>query len=911
MGNSLEFVLLLGTSLLITCGVFANLELRSPVITDWGDWHGWDDCPEDKYVVGMQLRTHEYQGLFGDDSALNGINFFCDQLGSRSDQIAIVSGQENHGSFGTKNFCDGVATGFQLRSEKSQSWIADDTAGNNLRLICNANSSNVIESDGLDFGDWTAAQECFRKQALCGYSSQIDHDLSSGDITGLNNIKMRCCDIPDPAEICVPEDNWDLLIECDNVEALTPTTCQYVRKVGISHSAAYSEGYSHLVSTYTQVGFTLDQALSALGINFGLNLGFNSSTGYDWTASTSDVWSVETTTSVTFDVPPGVRTQLFQTMGKCGIYTGDATDNASKQVEDRSARPLSEPSVQVVTQSADAFALNESGSLTDEIHGTDSWPYLSKLQKSWRIGLNTTKLLCILPTLYLFICSLDLLSVGFRIVGGHRPQKLFEQEILQNPIVGLMCGIMVTVIVQSSSTTSSAVVGMVAGNLIEVKQAIPIIIGANVGTSFTNTMIAMLQVDHRNRFRRAFAAATIHDMFNWCTTLVLLPLESLTGYLYHLSDFIVRELGHDEWRNSTKEVRILKALTDPLSKKIVKINKTVVELWSHPNSTVREIANQKSMIIKKNTLFASVSWDDTTIGILVVVGSFLTLFFCLIILVKILNSILKGKIAVWLRTTANAEIPSCPGMTDYVMILLGSVLTFLIQSSSAFTSTLPPLVAMRIVSIERAYSLTLGSNIGTTTTGIIAALAQTSNFFESLQIALCHFLFNVTGVILFFPIPCTRFPIRMAKALGNTTAEYRWFAIVYIVTFFFLIPLLFMGLAFAGTYYVLAAVIFLVTCFLFVVTINDLRRYPRFLPKVFHTWKWLPLWLRSLEPYDKMFSKFTVCRRLQKRNSMDAESAKVSNLENEENGSGENAEDALITDNPEEDTDGVPRKDAM
>ncbi|ODN00166.1 Sodium-dependent phosphate transport protein 2A [Orchesella cincta] len=371
-------------------------------------------------------------------------------------------------------------------------------------------------------------------------------------------------------------------------------------------------------------------------------------------------------------------------------------------------------------------------------------------------------------------------------------------------------------------------------------------------------MSAMLQVDHRNRFRRAFAAATIHDMFNWCTTLVLLPLESLTGYLYHLSDFIVREISNGELQNSTTEVRILKALTGPLTKKIVRIDKKVVAGWIHPNETIREMAKQQSMISRKGgTLFDDILWSDIAIGLVVVVGSFVTLFFCLIILVKILNSILKGLT-----------------LTRFCMKLHTS------------------------------------SNIGTTTTGIIAALAQTNNFFPSLQVALCHFLFNFTGVLLFFPFPCMRFPIRMAKSLGNTTAEYRWFAIVYIVMLFFLFPLLFMGLAFAGNIYVLSAVIILVTCFLFVVTINDLRQYPRFLPKFFHTWKWLPLWLRSLEPYDNNLSKFIWCRRLQKRSSMDDEkSAKLSTVEKEEKDTEDNDEEARII--LEANTEENARKDTV
>lgn len=115
---------------------------------------------------------------------------------------------------------------------------------------------------------------------------------------------------------------------------------------------------------------------------------------------------------------------------------------------------------------------------------------------------------------------------------------------------------------------------------------------------------------------------------------------------------------------------------------------------------------------------------------------------------------------------------------------------------------------------------------------------------------------------MFYPLSCTRFPIRMAKTLGNTTAHYRWFAIVYVVLLFILLPLMFMGLAFAGSAYVIIVATFLVLSFIFVICINSLRKYPRFLPRVFHTWNWLPVWMRSLEPYDSMFVKCSCCSRL-------------------------------------------------
>lgn len=69
------------------------------------------------------------------------------------------------------------------------------------------------------------------------------------------------------------------------------------------------------------------------------------------------------------------------------------------------------------------------------------------------------------------------------------------------------------------------------------------------------------------------------------------------------------------------------------------------------------------------------------------------------------------------------------------------------QSSSIFTSTLTPLVGLGIITIERVYPFTLGSNIGTTITGIMAALTATTpkELRNSLQIALCHTFFNIFG----------------------------------------------------------------------------------------------------------------------------------------------------------------------
>ena len=67
--------------------------------------------------------------------------------------------------------------------------------------------------------------------------------------------------------------------------------------------------------------------------------------------------------------------------------------------------------------------------------------------------------------------------------------------------------------------------------VIGIQPAIFIIMGANIGTSVTNTIVALGQVQKRNEFRRAFAGATVHDMFNWLAVICLLPVEWLTGMI--------------------------------------------------------------------------------------------------------------------------------------------------------------------------------------------------------------------------------------------------------------------------------------------------------------------------------------------------------------------------------------------
>jgi sodium-dependent phosphate cotransporter len=211
----------------------------------------------------------------------------------------------------------------------------------------------------------------------------------------------------------------------------------------------------------------------------------------------------------------------------------------------------------------------------------------------------------------------------------------------------------------------------------------------------------------------------------------------------------------------------------------------------------------------------------------------------------------------------NAKIPYVPWLTGYIAMALGAVITFLVQSSSVFTSTLTPLVGIGVISIERVYPLTLGSNIGTTTTSLIAALAAPpEKLQDTLQISLVHLFFNITGILLYYPIPFMRFPIPMAKFLGNETAKYRWYAIFYLVGMFFVLPGVVLGLSIAGPIALLCVGVPFLILLIVIAVIKILqRKKPSWLPRVMRDWKWLPLACRSLEPYDRQFAKCACCKK--------------------------------------------------
>ncbi len=479
----------------------------------------------------------------------------------------------------------------------------------------------------------------------------------------------------------------------------------------------------------------------------------------------------------------------------------------------------------------------------------------------------------VLTSLYFFVCSLTFMSTSFRLIGGKNLSAFFsDSTLLSNPITGVMIGIMVTVLVQSSSTSTSIIVSLVSAG-VEVRHAVPMIFGSNVGTSVTNTIVSLTQAADRDTFRRAFAAATVHDAFNWLTLIVLLVVELATGFLQTVTQYIVDHMALGG-SNMSSSPDLLKPLTRPFTDLIVDVDEHVLLGWSfhdpaYDNVTtllVRHCDDAANASVCSVSLFGLMGRDglgmsDTGLGSILLVLSLVMLVGCLLVLTKILNAVLSTHMAGVIQRTINAQIPGCEWLTGYVAMLVGAVVTILVRSSSVFTSTLTPLCGAGLITLETVYPLTLGSNVGTTTTSMLASLAAEGKYLKpSIQIALVHLFFNLIGLLLFYPIPFMRWPLPMARKLGDLTAHYRWFAVLYLIVMFVLAPLAVFLLSLAGSMavYGVMGALSAVGGVVAAVTLLQHAR-PRWLPEALRDWTFLPLWMRSLEPLDRLVMRMDCC----------------------------------------------------
>lgn len=349
------------------------------------------------------------------------------------------------------------------------------------------------------------------------------------------------------------------------------------------------------------------------------------------------------------------------------------------------------------------------------------------------------KILLIAVGVFFFLFSIHLLGAAFTNIG--KPTADSFLNAVDNPFISLFIGLLITAIIQSSSTTTSMIVAVVATGSLSLSNAVPMVMGANIGTTLTSTLVSLGYLNRNKAFNRAIAAGSLHDFFNILLTCILFPLEYFYGFLTQLST----------------------EFTDLLTS----------------SSAIHHFADWPLEIFSMQPLSDFLIHTISAPWILILIA-FILLYFAINLFSKVIYRLLIGKS----ENKLNAYIFDNP----YKSFGWGLLITAAIQSSSVTTSLTVPLVATGRISVKKVLPFIIGANLGTTITALIAAIFKSE---AAISLAFAHFFFNAIGVVLFLPIPWMRkILLSLSLLLGKLTMEYKVIGFLYIILTFFLIPFL-------------------------------------------------------------------------------------------------------------------------
>jgi sodium-dependent phosphate cotransporter len=348
-------------------------------------------------------------------------------------------------------------------------------------------------------------------------------------------------------------------------------------------------------------------------------------------------------------------------------------------------------------------------------------------------GETVLRLLAIIALLYLFVLSITLLGSAFKLAGKEFAESIFSAT--SNPVVGLLIGLLATAIIQSSSTTTSIIVGLVGSGFLAFECAIPMVMGANIGTTVTNLLVSLAHISHSKEFQRAFAGSVVHDMFNLCAVIVLLPLQAyfnVIGASARYIETLFQGYGGLEFSSP------LSTITKPVAHWLI-----------------------------------NVTGDSAWLAALL---AMLLLFVALRYIVLVLKSMVLARVERFFQQYIFR--------TPALGLILGVVLTAVVQSSSITTSLMVPLLGAGVVTLNQVFPYMLGANVGTTVTAFLASFVTGSP--EAVSVAFAHFLFNIYGMAIFWPLK--KIPITLAVKLAEVTQRSKLIPVAYIALVFFVIP---------------------------------------------------------------------------------------------------------------------------
>ncbi len=346
--------------------------------------------------------------------------------------------------------------------------------------------------------------------------------------------------------------------------------------------------------------------------------------------------------------------------------------------------------------------------------------------------------------IYGFLISINTMGAGFDSQGEGFANNL--KDAINDPFSAFCIGLLITGIIQSSSGTTSILVALVAEDIISMEAAIPAVMGANIGTAVTNIIVSFGHIGRKDEFRLAFGGSLVHDFFNVIAVIILLPIELVLHPIKHMAIGMENAFGG---LGGLQFASPIKLATVP----VVHLIESILEPLGHE-------------------------------GVVLIIFGALMLFMCL----KIIVSSMRLFMMEFCQTMVNKYLFRGPPYS----FALGLGLTATVQSSSITTSLLVPLQGAGILKIDKLLPFTIGANIGTTVTAIMAAMATGNG--AAISLAFAHLSFNLLGGIIIYGIrPLRNLPPMLGKRAGDFAADSKYGFVVmvggYVVGMIYLMPL--------------------------------------------------------------------------------------------------------------------------
>lgn len=362
---------------------------------------------------------------------------------------------------------------------------------------------------------------------------------------------------------------------------------------------------------------------------------------------------------------------------------------------------------------------------------------MEELVREKTTGDKVRNYLIVFFSLILFIFAIDLLTVAMGRLNNDVARDIIQAT--RNPFISLFVGLLVTALIQSSSTVTASIVAIVASGNMTLQQAVPMVLGANIGTTLTSTLVSFTFITKKKEFRRALSSGILHDLFNILNVIILFPLELYFNFLSKTSEKLAKFFVSEGDVSGTFEYNRI-------------FTRGATE-WIVENINIPFLSTLLAIFL----VFFSIKVMTTSVYKTFVLDTF-------------------------------RDISKIIFKNSGVSFIYGIFFTAAVQSSTVTTCLVVPLVANRRVSLAKSFPFIVGANIGTTITAIIASMYKTE---AAIALAIAHVLFNSIGAMIFLPFPEVRqIPIRLADLMGKTSIKNRFFGFAYILLTFFIIPFL-------------------------------------------------------------------------------------------------------------------------